>query len=271
MLRDIRVIIIEDDPYARDFMSVLLRRDWRTRVVGEFLSGEGVELQKALHEPGSPVEVLVVDTEALGETSWPRWVAQMARSLAEPPAILFTCTFPEHSGLSLALEAQEGGYISKKEIRYGLAAAVSAVAQGQFVITPSVLKIAEQFILPPDTQVMDGMLPVATFTRREEEISRLGLLFNLTQRDIADDLVVSPDFVAEVMGQVYEKLGLRELLAGEKPLEDYFRDELLLARCQSLLEKAGVIPGQAIHHAPWMSTIAFHLLTRPEVEPLGKS
>ena len=34
MLRDIHVILIEDDLYARDYMAILLRRDWRTRVVG---------------------------------------------------------------------------------------------------------------------------------------------------------------------------------------------------------------------------------------------
>jgi len=38
MQKELNVIIVEDDPYARDFMSMLLRRDWRTRVVGEFIS-----------------------------------------------------------------------------------------------------------------------------------------------------------------------------------------------------------------------------------------
>ena len=35
MPKDIRVLIVEDDPYARDMMSLGLTRDWRTRVVGE--------------------------------------------------------------------------------------------------------------------------------------------------------------------------------------------------------------------------------------------
>jgi hypothetical protein len=44
MQKELNVIIVEDDPYARDFMSMLLRRDWRTQVVGEFssLSGYGI-------------------------------------------------------------------------------------------------------------------------------------------------------------------------------------------------------------------------------------
>ena len=35
MAKDIQVLIIEDDPYARDLMALLLTRDWRTRVIGE--------------------------------------------------------------------------------------------------------------------------------------------------------------------------------------------------------------------------------------------
>ena len=35
MAKDIQVLIIEDDPYARDLMTLLLTRDWRTHVIGE--------------------------------------------------------------------------------------------------------------------------------------------------------------------------------------------------------------------------------------------
>ena len=35
MYQEIRVAIVEDDPYARDLMALLLWRDWRTRVVAE--------------------------------------------------------------------------------------------------------------------------------------------------------------------------------------------------------------------------------------------
>jgi len=87
--------------------------------------------------------------------------------------------------------------------------------------------------LPAQTLVMDCTLPVAEFTPREKDLTRLGLLFNLAQRDIADDLFISTDFVAEVMSQVYEKLGLRKILSGEQALEDYFQDEKLQGRCRN--------------------------------------
>jgi hypothetical protein len=114
------------------------------------------------------------------------------------------------------------------------------------------------------------MIPAAHFTPREHELTRLGLLFNLEQRDIADELVIGPDFVAELTGQVYDKLGLHELLRGEKSPEACFSDPTLLARCQELLEKSPPSPDHRGHKTPWMSTLAFHLLTQPEMEEITR-
>src|SRR5512138_2951552 len=218
MQKELNVIIVEDDPYARDFMAILLRRDWRTRVVGEFSSLSAMELKQALRSP-SAVDVLLLDTEVANDEAWPAKVVQMTRLLPRPPLIVFTCTSPEPHILERILSARGGGYIAKNEILYALATAITAAAKGQFVITPGVLIVAGRLDLPEQTLIMDGTMPVANFTAREKDLTRLGLLFNLAQRDIADDLIISTDFVAEVIGQVYDKLGVREILDGEKRLE----------------------------------------------------
>lgn len=266
MQKELNVIIVEDDPYARDFMSMLLRRDWRTRVVGEFSSLSAMELKQALHasQPSAHVDILLLDTEVANDESWPAKVVQMTRLLPRPPLIVFTCTSPEPHILERILAAKGGGYIAKNEILYALATAITAVAKGQFVITPGVLIVAGRLELPEQTLIMDGTLPVANFTSREKDLTRLGLLFNLTQRDIADDLIISTDFVAEVMGQIYEKLGVREILDGEKGLETFFQDEKLQERCQEILEQYAANGSRAGRKAPGMSTLAFHLLTVPE-------
>ncbi len=264
MQKELNVIVVEDDPYARDFMSMLLRRDWRTRVVGEFSSLSGMELKQALRSPSAHVDVLLLDTEVANDESWPVKVVQMTRMLPRPPLIVFTCTSPEPHILERILDAKGGGYLAKNEILYALATAITAAAKGQFVITPGVLIVAGRLELPRQTLIMDGTLPVANFTPRENDLTRLGLLFNLAQRDIADDLIISTDFVAEVMSQIYEKLGVRDILDGEKELESFFQDEKLLERCRAILEKHAANGGQAGRKAPGMSTLAFHLLTVPE-------
>jgi DNA-binding NarL/FixJ family response regulator len=264
MQKDLNIMLVEDDTYARDFMSMLLRRDWRTRVLGEYGSHTGLELRQALRSATAQVDILIVDTEVANDEAWPAKVFQMTRALPRPPIILYTCTAPEPRVLSRILETRGGGYIVKNEILYALAAAASAAARGQFVITPGVLIVSGQLELPAQTLVMDGTLPVAEFTPREKDLTRLGLLFNLAQRDIADDLFISTDFVAEVMSQVYEKLGLRKILSGEQALEDYFQDEKLQGRCREILEQYAAGGNRPGRKAPGMATLAFHLLTVPE-------
>lgn len=275
MKKEINVIIVEDDPYARDFMSLMLRRDWRTRVVGEFGSFATIKLQQALRQQSPHVDVIIVDTEMPKDETWPFKVAQIIRLLptAQIPAVIYTCTAPNLRALNHVLDVNGAGYIVKSEILYALASAVSAAAQGKFVLTPGTHILAGELNLPDNTALLDGTSPAANFTPREKELTRLGLLFNLAQRDIADDLFVSTDFIAEVMGQIYGKLGLHEILSGEKALEMYFKDENLLARCHDILQQTSApLAGRPTRKVPWMTTLAFHLLTIPGVTEihLGK-
>lgn len=263
MKKELNVVIVEDDPYARDFISMILRRDWRTRVVGEFGCNSAMALQHALRSQTNRVDLLLVDTEAPEDETWPLKVQQITRALPHPPIIVYTCTSPEPRQLGRILETKGSGYLVKGEILYGLASALTAAAKGQFVMTPGILIIAGRLQLPQNALMMDGTVPVADFTPREKDLTRLGLLFNLAQREIADDLIVSTDFVAEVMGQVYEKLGLKALVSGDKDPESCFEDEKLLTRYRQILQQSadGTKPGRKIAQ---MSTLAFHLLTVPD-------
>lgn len=268
MKKEINIVIVEDDPYARDFISMMLRRDWRTRVVGEFGCNSALTLQHALRSQTNRVDILIVDTEVPEDESWPVKVQQIVRALPNPPILVYTCTSPDPRQLERILSSKGGGYLVKSEIMYGLASALSAAVNGQFVMTPGVLIVSGRLQLPANAQMMDGTMPVVEFTAREKDLTRLGLLFNLSQREIADDLIVSTDFVAEVMGQVYEKLGLKALMSGEETPENVFQDEKLLDRCRQLLSQyqaENAKPGRKISQ---MSTLAFHLLTMPETTDL---
>lgn len=110
-----------------------------------------------------------------------------------PPLIVFTCTSPEPHILERILNAKGGGYIAKNEILYALATAITTAAKGQFVI-PRSFDRSRAPRIPKQTLIMDGTMPVANFTSREKDLTRLGLLFNLAQRDIADDLIISTSF-----------------------------------------------------------------------------
>jgi len=267
MSKEYRVIIVEDDPFACDLMDLLLARDWRTHVVAELGIGTEVELKKILTGPAHHIDVVLIDTETPMDPRWPGRAAQIVLSAQPAPAVLYTCTRPEAGMLEHLPHAARGGFVVKHEILYALASAVCAAGSGEWVLTPSVLNMENRAGIPVKTRLMSSNSPAARFTRREKDILRLGILLNLSQRDIADELIVSQDFVSEIMGQLYEKLGLHAILSGATPLEDYFSDESILEHCHSILNQVTKIEtGKTQHKAPWMATLAFHLLTAPKID-----
>ncbi len=51
--------------------------------------------------------------------------------------------------------------------------------------------VAGRVDVPEQTLIMDGTTPVVGFTSRKNDLTHLKILFNLAQRDIAEDLIVS--------------------------------------------------------------------------------
>ena len=265
MAKDIQVLIIEDDPYARDLMALLLTRDWRTRVIAEVANQQ--ELTTFLSEYHPPIDVVVLDTEIPGNPDLPFELTETLRQLQKRPAILYTATEADPRVLEKLVQIGFGGYVLKNELHYALASAVVAASRGQMVITPSVQPLAARYSICRDAQIVKGSRIEDMFTRRESELVRLALIFNLSIRDMADELVLSPEWVSEVVSGVYKKLGLREILAGEVPLEDYFDDPAVLERCQEITGRTQTkLADGRLRKAPWMSTLAFHLLTSPYID-----
>ncbi len=264
MPKDIRVLIIEDDPYARDLMSLLLTRDWRTRVVGE-IAGEG-DLNFFLRDEMQKLDVVVLDMEIPGEPGIPAHLAELTKEMGTPPKILFTGTKINRDILEEVMCDGCAGYVLKQEILYALGSAVALTASGTCVITPGIQAAAQRYAFPNGTIILDGRKITINFSRRENELIRLGIIFNLSIRDIADELVLGTGWVSEIVSTIYKKLGLREILTGEVPLDMYFTNETVLVHCQEIIKRSvSKDPDGKLRKAPWMATLAFHLLTVPEV------
>ena len=267
MPKDIRVLIIEDDPYARDLMSLLLTRDWRTRVVGE-IADEG-DLSLILHDEMLKADVVILDTEMPEEPGIPARLADLTKEMITPPKILFIGTKTNRDILEEVMNGSCSGYVLKQDILYALGAAVALVASGTCVITPGIWQAAQRYAFPNGTIILDGRKSSTNFSRREKELIRLGIIFNLAIRDIADELVLGAGWVSEIVSTIYKKLGVREILTGEVPLDMYFTNDVVLSHCQDIIKRsvAKNTDGR-LRKAPWMSTLAFHLLTVPKVNEI---
>ena len=63
MYKDILVAIIEDDLFSLNWMSLLLVRDWRTRVVSGIQNAE--QLNRTLNEFQNRIDFFLVDIDAI--------------------------------------------------------------------------------------------------------------------------------------------------------------------------------------------------------------
>ncbi len=261
MQRVIRTIIIEDDPYARDTMALLLRRDWRTQVVGEI--GRLADLEEVIRD--EKPDLIVLDTEHPQDAHWIEKVARIVLTSKTSPRILCTGTFSDVHVLTQLDQPAFCGYVLKGEIVYALAWAVVQAAQGNWVMTPSTRQTAEKIPFHPlHALTLTGERQIPGLTHREAEMARLAILFNLRRANLADDMNIQYSTISEYVNQVYEKLGLHDIQDGSVEPESYFSGQTqVLNHFSDSLEH--IWQDGRKKKAPDMDTLAFHLLTIPEV------
>jgi DNA-binding NarL/FixJ family response regulator len=262
------VLIVEDDLYALHMMGMLLARDWRTRIVAEVEGQKPVveiarQVQKVL-KGKERIDLVIIDAELIGSPSKPLLVADLFDELQPLPRLLFTATTCDLPFVRrVAALPNFSGYVIKNELLFVLATAAVRAMEGAVVLTPGV----ERDLLPPDlrprVQTISCENPVQDMGPREKDIARLGILYNMTQRDIADELVIDSQYVADVMSNIYEILGLHELIRGERPPDEIFQNPIILRKIREIIPAGG---GGREHKVPNMPTLAFHLLTEQCIE-----
>lgn len=264
MPKDTRVFIVEDDLYARNWMYLLLVRDWRTRVVGDAGTLDG--LVDALKKVSSRIDIILFDTDIPHNMVWLSSLLEALRQFSAPPRILLTGLQPDEKLLQQSLDPRYVGYILKEEIRHSLPWACTLGAEGRWVTTPGLQFLAGRMGLglPGRSVVLDGRRLLNTLTEREAEVARLAFLYSVERHDLADELLISQDWTYGLVSGLYNKLGLEEILSGEVDPAVYLGDNrLVLDHVRGILERL-----KGSKKAMELETLAFHLVTTPEIEEL---
>lgn len=255
-----RILILEDDMYARDMMALLLRRDWRTQVIAEI--GSMDQLKSALRE--SPIDLILMDTEHPDHLEWVRDVKRELEGISHKPGILCVGTRAQKLLTTQIIQPLFRGYILKGEIGYSLSWAVTLAASGTWVATPGVEYATDSNWLPPEGNpvLLQGKMEVFGLTPQETEIARLAILFNLPRSNLAHELNRSPYTIYEYVHKAYEKLAVREIYEQGITPEEYFADDPLMLKYYG--EKINQL-WTTSRSSKDLDTLAFHLLTMPEI------
>jgi DNA-binding NarL/FixJ family response regulator len=260
---EIQVIIIEDDPFARNWMTLLVARDWRTRVVADFEHPDMLPIYFAKNS-AQKVDVVVLDTETLLGGNWVHDAIKAVNDSGRSARILCTGIVANERIYRKLTEPLITGYVLKGEIPYSLAWAINLAKKGKWVTTPQVYKMAINggLSIPRSCTVLDGnQSPFRITDTRQAYEARLAILFSMERHELADELGIAEGWSYGKVRGYYQEMGLKEMLAEESALEENLKGENLILSYLEEMRKDYSGEGKV----KWMETMAFHLLTMPKV------
>ena len=184
----IKVLIADDHTIVRAGLTALLGTEKDIEVVGEAKNGtEAVSNAVELHPDVVIMDLMMPKMDGVEATK------ELLRKAPSVKTILLT-TYGTSDGIAHALRAGARGAVLKNADNSELAKAIRIVAQGGDYISPD---IRQQLAADP---------PVPDLTPRQSEILE-SMVKGLTDRDIAQQLRLSPESVSEHVGAIRQKIG----------------------------------------------------------------
>lgn len=260
MAKDILVSILSDDLFSLNWMSMLMVRDWRTRVFTEGSLVSALDAGKI----GSIqyIDVVVADVDSFFQNT--NCFSILNQYIVENPSIIVLAVGSRLEPLFFHRIPAEniGGYLIKSEISSSLGWAISFAYDGSLVLTPGAHQEAFAFGFGSEkpvrvlkSRIYPGM------TDRQSEIARLAIIFSVSRRDLADELKISDQWSYGVVSELYEKLGLNELAQDKEAIIAYLEDDAMIKlHLNEILSELGTSK-----KAKDLEPLAFHILTLPEI------
>jgi DNA-binding NarL/FixJ family response regulator len=202
----IRALVVDDQEVVRAGFSALLDTQPDIAVAASAANGAEAVRLAAEHDP----DVVLMDVR-MPELDGIEATRQICAAAADGdgPRILILTTFDLDEYVYDALHAGASGFLLKDVPAETLFEAVRVIAAGEALLAPAITRrlIAEFARLRPRQQVRPEELDA--LTPRETEI--LGLVAEgLSNREIAERLVLSDETVKTHVSHVLGKLGLRD-------------------------------------------------------------
>ncbi|MFD0366452.1 response regulator [Streptomyces sp. NPDC059071] len=197
----IRVLVVDDQDLIRAGLVALLRAAPGLEVVGEAADGESAVLQAALVRP----DVILMDIRMPGMDGTTATERILARSDGPVPRILVLTTFDLDEYVYAALCAGASGFLLKDTGPQRLIEAVTAVAGGDMLFAPSVIRRLIEAYVHRAEPVAGPVADLDVLTAREREVLRLTAR-GLSNTEIAEQLYIGEATVKTHLNRTMSKL-----------------------------------------------------------------
>ncbi|MEV0967808.1 response regulator [Microtetraspora glauca] len=204
-MRNIRVLIADDQIMVRQGFTVLLNAEPGIEVVGQAV--DGLDAVTKVAELAPDVVLMDIRMPRLGGIEATRRITDPAGTAVK---VLVLTTFDLDEYVYEALRAGASGFLLKDASAADLAQAVRVVAAGDALLAPNITKrlIAEfsRMTGAPRAPLKER---VGDLTERESEVLSL-IAQGLSNAEIAERLVVAEQTVKTHVSRILVKLGLRD-------------------------------------------------------------
>lgn len=258
MKRDILVALYSEDSFVLDWMSLLVVRDWRTQVIAEVTSP--IEFTEALNQDHLMCDIIVIDIDSVSNL---RQLGSDIHKSGQDLKVIGLCRNQRLDFFNYIDESKIAGLLYKNEIETSLGWAITFAAEGKPVYTPKGLQDAWEanFSVSRERLILCSR-SYPGLTDRQSEIARLAIIFSIGRRDLADELKISDQWSYGVVSELYDHLGLSDLLDESQDFHNILEnDSVIKAHIDEILEDLG-----NSKKARDLETLAFHLLTMPVIE-----
>jgi DNA-binding NarL/FixJ family response regulator len=203
----IRVVVVDDQAVIRTGLRTMLEHETDLTIVGEASNAaQAVDVVAASHPDVVLMDVRMPEGDGIEATR-----RILAGDPTPRPAVLVLTTFDDDEYVFGALQAGAAGFLLKDVGPDVLIAAVRTVAAGDALVDPSVTRrLIERWVALEVSATANRPAPAAlgTLSAREREILA-GLARGRTNRELADDLIVSEATVKTHVSNLLTKLGVR--------------------------------------------------------------
>ena len=201
-----RVLLVDDQQLVRIGFRMILEGEDDIEVVGEAADGkEAIDAATRLRPDIIVMDIRMPVLDGIEATR------RLVRDRALPDArVLVLTTFDADENVVEALRAGASGFLLKDVTPGDFVAAIRTIARGDALLAPAVTRrLLDRFAdrLPPVTSERNDRL--RELTERELEVLAL-IARGLSNREIADRLVVAEPTVKTHVSHVLDKLELRD-------------------------------------------------------------
>jgi DNA-binding NarL/FixJ family response regulator len=196
----IRILLADDHVLVRQGTRELLEREKDLEVIAE--AGDGEEAVRLACEYLPDVVLMDIAMPVLNGIDATRRI----KSAKPGVSVLVLSAYDDDQYIFALLEAGAAGYLLKNVGADELVRAIRAVAAGEAVLQPSIVRrVIDRFAQPDAPRA--GENPLDQLTERELEVLRLAAR-GLKNQEIADELSLSVRTVQTHLSNIFGKMGV---------------------------------------------------------------